>query len=86
MSEAFVQIGFKDCPIRRGGKTHHYSGVAKVRSVGPDYVGQVFTVAALQPDGLFIDDDFEVVERFLEKKALAEILGLLKRADSAAGN
>ena len=85
MSAVFVQIAFRDCPLKRGARTKHYSGLAKVSRTGPDYRGQQFCVRDLLPEATFFDEDFEGIERFLERKALEEVLEALKRADEAEG-
>jgi hypothetical protein len=85
MSLVFVQVPFKDCPLKRGNRTKHYSGLAKVSPTGPDYRGQQFCVHALLPEATFFDEDFAVIEKFLEHKSMAEILGALKHAIEAAG-
>ncbi len=85
MSEVFIQIPFQDCPLRRGNRTKFYSGLAKVSRTGPDYRGQMFVVRDLLPEATFFDEDFESIEKFLEKKSLPDILGALKNAEQAAG-
>lgn len=85
MTGVFVQIGFKDCPLKRGHQTKHYTGIAKISRAGPDYRGQQFCILDLRPEATFFDEDFEPIEKFLERKQLAEILGALKKADEAAG-
>jgi hypothetical protein len=84
MTPVYVQVPFHDVPLKRGPRTKHYSGLAKVTRTGNDYRGRPFSINALQPEAVFFFEDIEDIERFLERKSLAEILCLLKRADEAA--